>query len=233
MQHRADDGEIKLNLGSGGRLLPGYLNIDLESLEMLKRRYPAQEFPEGIEVYQYDILNLPFADSSIAEVRADSLVEHLSFSEEPRFFYEVKRVLRPGGLFQFSTPDFEETVKLWLAATDAWCDFFRNDPEAIASQHWFGQYSYSTNNRWGYLTAMIFGNQNGAGQFHKNCYTVPKIRAILRRLGFKEMEMSHYRWKGDRDLMILVKAIKRSDSDFAKDCSPGSHTDQSVEGTPR
>ena len=201
--------EIRLNLGCGGRPLPGYINVDLDSLDELKARYPQQEFPEGIEIHNYDIFNLPFADESVTEVRADSLIEHLSFAEEPRFFYEVKRVLRPGGIFQFSTTDFEEIVRLWSDAKDEWKDFYRCDPEAIASQHWFGQYSYSMDNRWGYLTAAIFGNQNGPGQFHKNCYTVGKIRAILKRLEFEELEISHFLWKGDRDPMILVRAMKR------------------------
>lgn len=200
--------EIKLNIGCGSRPLPGYVNIDMDSLESLKARYPAQEFAEGIEIYDYDILNLPFADSSVQEVRTDSLIEHLSFIDEPKFFQEVKRVLRPGGIFQFSTPDFEDAVKLWLAARDDWKDFYRNDPESIASEHWFGQYSYSTENRWGYLMAMIFGSQNGEGQFHKNCYTIPKIRAILKRLDFQVVDISHYRWKGNRDLMIQVRAMR-------------------------
>lgn len=200
--------EIKLNLGCGGRPLPEYINVDSDSLEELKTRYPEQTFPEGIEIFDYDIFNLPFPDDSIAEVRADSLVEHLSFIEEPKFFYEVKRVIRPGGIFQFSTPDFEQIAKLWLAANDEWKDFYRNDEEAIKSRHWFGQYSYATDSRWGYLSAMIFGSQNGPGQFHRNCYTVAKIRAILRRLELQEVELSHYRWKEDRDPMIFVKAVK-------------------------
>jgi predicted SAM-dependent methyltransferase len=200
--------DIKLNIGCGGRPLPEYINIDSDDLETLKGRYPQQLFPDDIEIYNYDIFNLPFADESVAEVRTDSLIEHLSFIEEPKFFYEVKRLLRPGGIFQFSTTNFEEIVKLWLAAEDNWKDFYRNDDEAIAQQHWFGQYSYSTKNRWGYLSAMIFGSQNGDGQFHKNCYTVPKIRAILKRLGFQELEISHYLWKGDRDPMIHVRAMK-------------------------
>lgn len=202
--------QIKLNLGCAGRLLAGYINIDLDSLEAIKRRYPSENIPEGVEIYQYDIFNLPFADGSVMEVRADSLLEHLSFLEEPKLFYEIKRVLGPNGVFIFSVPDFEDTVKLWLAAKDEWKDFFRNDPEAIAQQHWFGQYSYSTKSRWGYLTASIFGPQNSPGQFHKNCYTVSKIRAILSHLNFKEEEISYYRWKGDRNLMISVKALKQS-----------------------
>jgi len=188
--------------------LPGYINIDSDDLETLNQRYPQQEFPEDVKIYDYDIFNLPFSDGSVTEVRADSLIEHLSFAEEPEFFYEVKRVLKPGGIFEFSTTDFEAIAKLWLAADDDWRDFFRNDPEAIASQHWFGQYSYSTKSRWGYLCAMIFGSQNGEGQFHKNCYTIPKIRAILKRLKFEELQISQFRWKDDRDPMIYVKAMK-------------------------
>ena len=201
--------DIKLNLGCGGRPLPGYINVDLDTLEELKARYPGAEFPEDIEIYKYDIFNLPFSDNSISEIKADSLLEHLSFLEERKIFNEVKRVLRPGGIFEFSVPDFEETVKLWINAIDDWQDFYRNDPEAIEKQHWFGQYSYTTDNRWGYLTASIFGPQNSEGQFHKNCYTVPKIKAIISMIGFEEIEISFYKWKVDRNLMILTKAKKR------------------------
>ncbi len=200
--------EMKVNIGCGGRPLSGYINVDSDELETLKSRYPQQQFPDNIQVYQYDIFHLPFPDESVAEVRADSLIEHLSFLEEPKFFYEVKRVLRPGGIFHFSTTNFEEIVKLWLTAEDNWKDFYRNDDEAIAQQHWFGQYSYSTQNRWGYLNAMIFGSQNGEGQFHKNCYTVSKIRAILKHLGLQELDISHYCWKENRDPMIDVRAMK-------------------------
>jgi predicted SAM-dependent methyltransferase len=201
--------DIRLNIGCGGRPLPGYINIDMDSLKDMKARYPDQEFPEGVEIFDYDIFNLPFADGTVSEARADSLIEHLSFPEEPRFFHEMQRVLRVGGILDISTPDFEDAVKVWLAAEDEWKDFYRNDPDAIAAKHWFGQYSYSTNNRWGYLMAMIFGSQNGEGQFHRNCYTVPKIKAILKHLGFEPEEISHYRWKGDRDLMIHVRARKK------------------------
>jgi predicted SAM-dependent methyltransferase len=199
---------IKLNIGCAGRPLPGYINVDMDSLEEIKARYPTQNLPEGIEIFNYDIFNLPFADGSVDEIRADSLVEHLSFSEESGFFQEIKRVLRTGGIFQFETPDFESAVRLWLNAKDEWKEFYRNDPEAIELNHWFGQYSYATDNRWGYLMAMIFGSQNGPGQYHKNCYTVPKIRAILDYLGFVELSISSYHWKGDRDLMIAVRAMK-------------------------
>lgn len=205
---RCSDGSIRLNLGCGGSPLANYINVDMDSLETLRTRYPEQCFSDDLLVHNYDIFCLPYADGTVDEVRADSLIEHLPFVDEPRFFHEVKRVLRTGGLLRLATPDFEAAVTEWLAAKDEWKEFYRNDPEAIRNQHWFGQYSYSTENRWGYLTAMIFGSQNGEGQFHTNCYTAAKLRAMLKYLGFKEIELTRYRWKGDRDVMIQLLAEK-------------------------
>lgn len=201
--------ELKLNLGCAARPLPGFINIDLDNLEQLKARYPGQSFPDGVEIFNYDIFNLPFEDASVDLVKADSLLEHMSFLEEKKLFLEIKRVIKPGGIFEFSVPDFEDTVKLWLAAKDEWKDFYRNDAEAIEKCHWFGQYSYGTESRWGYLTASIFGPQNSDGQFHKNCYTRGKIKALMEYLSFDIVELSEYRWKGERDLMLLTRAKKQ------------------------
>lgn len=205
---QCSDGKIRLNLGCGGSPLADYINVDMDSLDAMRERYPQQYFSDNLQVHSYDIFSLPYRDGTVDEVRADSLIEHLPFVDEPRFFYEVKRVLKSNGLFRVATPDFESAVREWLAAKDEWKEFYRNDTEAIREKHWFGQYSYSTENRWGYLSAMIFGSQNGAGQFHTNCYTEPKLRAILIKLGFTDLEVVRYRWKGDRDAMIQVVARK-------------------------
>ena len=86
---------MRLNIGCGGVPLPDYINIDSDNLDTLRDRYPSRQFDAKIKIYQYDIFNLPYEDDSVDEVKADSLIEHLSFSEEPKFLYEVVRVLRP------------------------------------------------------------------------------------------------------------------------------------------
>ena len=188
--------EIKLNLGCGGRPLKGYINVDMDSLDELKKRYPNTKFSNDIIVKNLDIFNLPYNNNSVQEVRADSFIEHLSFIEEKNFFKEVYRVLMPNGKFEWSVPDFEDCIKKWLEAKDDWQDFFRDDEEAILEEHWFGTYTYQTTNRWGYLTAMIFGSQKGEGQFHKNAYTESKIRALMKKLNFKIDDLYKYNWKG-------------------------------------
>ena len=96
-------------------------------------------------------------------------------------------------------------VRLWLQAEDDWKDWFRDDDEAIEQAHWFGTYEYSLKKRWGYLTASIFGSQNGDGQYHKNCYTIGKLRNIFKKLDFDMINESYYKWpRGD---VSIIRAI--------------------------
>ena len=202
---------IKLNLGCASNLLDGYINIDQDNIDVMRERYPNLDFAGDAHIYTYDIFDLPYDDGSVDEIIADGFVEHLSFLEEKKFFYEMRRVLKPGGILNFAVPNFEKVVKLWLEAEDDWQDFFRLDDEAIANQHWFGTYTYEPKNRWGYLAAQLYGSQNGEGQYHQNCYTIPKIKAILNKLNFTDIQIEEFQWKGDRDQMIRAIAKRGQD----------------------
>ena len=198
----------RLNIGCGGRPLRGYINIDMDTLDQIRLRYPNQIFDDDLIVVQYDIFNLPFPDNSVDEIRSEGLIEHLPFIDEPKFFYEIVRILKPGGILYISTVDFEMTAKQWLDAKDDWQDFYKNDKEAILKQHWFGTYTYKPNNRWGYLTATLFGSQNGEGQFHTNCYSEKKLRAICKKIKLDVLALDHFQWKKDRDHMLGLTATK-------------------------
>ena len=196
---------MKINLGCGSTPLEGYINVDMDTLEDLRARYPNRNFLDDTIIKQWDIFNLPVEDSSVDEIRADCLFEHLNFKEERLIFEESKRVLKTGGLLNISVPDFETIAKQWLEAEDNWQDWYRDDDEAIEQTHWFGTYEYSLDNRWGYITATIFGSQNGEGQYHKNCYTIGKLRNIFKKLDFDMVDESYYKWpRGDTR---IIKAI--------------------------
>ena len=202
------EGPIRLNLGCGGRPLRDFINIDLDTLDEIRARYPNKRFDDDLIVEQFDLFNLPYEDSTVDLINSDAMLEHMGFAEEPLLFREIVRVLKPGGLLTLTVPDFEGLVRIWLDAEDDWQDFFRNDDEAIAQTHWFGTYTYAMDNRWGYLCGSFYGNQNGAGQFHANFYTAKKLVKICERVGLKVEEVDHFRWLGDRDPMIRLRAVK-------------------------
>ena len=199
---------IKLNIGCGGRPLKEYINIDMDSKADLEKRYPNLKIDDDIIIKNYDIFNLPFKNNEVDEILCEALIEHIPFTKEENFFREIARILKKGGRLYLSTPNFEETVKQWLNAKDDWKDFFRNDDQSISKSHWFGTYTYQPLNRWGYLTAMIFGSQNGDGQFHHNCYTENKLRKIIEKINLKLVSIDHFRWKGDRDHMLGLNITK-------------------------
>ena len=198
--------KIRLNLGCASRPLKNYLNVDQDNLKTIKKRYPNLKKIKNLKIYNYNIFKLPYPNSSIDEIRADGLIEHLTFTEEKKFFLEIKRVTKKNGIIRLSTVDFEQAIKQWLKAKDNWIDFHRDDIEAIKKSYWFGTYTYKPINRWGYLTATFFGSQNGKGQFHKNSYTKKKLKAICKKLNFKVLELKNFRWKKNRDHMINLIA---------------------------
>lgn len=201
--------KIKLNIGSGSRPLNGYINIDFDSINKLKKRYPNRKFKNNLKIKNLNVFNLPFKDNSVDEVRSEAFIEHLSFVEEKRFFYEIKRILKSKGKINFSTVDFEKTVKCWLKLKDNWKDFYMTTKKAISEKHWFGTYTYNYNNKWGYIVASIYGSQHGRGQYHKNCYTKKKLIAICKKMDFSKIKVSEFRWLKQRDFMIRVVAFKK------------------------
>ena len=198
---------MKINLGCASTPLNGYINVDMDTLEEIKLRYPNKSFSDDLVIKQWDIFNLPVEDNSVDEIRADCLFEHLTFKQEKKIFHEVKRALKSGGILNLSVPDFDDLVKSWLKAKDDWKDWYRDDDEAIEQQHWFGNYEYSYKNKWGFLTACIFGPQYGDGQYHQNCYTKAKLVAILKKLDFEICSQEIHTWP--RGNVKIIKSISK------------------------
>lgn len=89
-----------MHLASGGRYVPGWLNVDL--------------FDADVHV---DIAKqpLPFADSSFEAIVCQQLIEHLDIEEEVfPALSEVRRVLKPGCEFWVSCPDIEKMCREYL-----------------------------------------------------------------------------------------------------------------------
>lgn len=88
---------LKLNIGAGTTVIPGFTPID--------RKLGSEAFP----------LNYP--DNSVDEIRASHILEHFSFSDAQKALKEWTRVLKPGGKIRLAVPDLDAAAK---ADPDEW-----------------------------------------------------------------------------------------------------------------
>jgi len=94
---------IKLNLGSGGDYIDGYVNVDL--------------YAERADA-RYDIAKLPYPDNSIDEIRAYHVIEHFDYLAAHDVLKEWHRVLTPTGKIRIETPDLLESCKEFITADE-------------------------------------------------------------------------------------------------------------------
>lgn len=95
---------LRLNLGSGSVRIPGFVNVDLCA-------------DEDVDVVA-DVRELPFMDSTVAEIYASHILEHIDYDYP--VLEEWARVLVPGGLITVSVPDPIATYYAWKHESARW-----------------------------------------------------------------------------------------------------------------
>lgn len=100
-----------LDIGCGHQVLPEW-RLDAERELVSRASYVAGIDPDSTAVGKHrtiknifvgDVESLPFPDNRFTLITANMVVEHLA--DPRRAFAEVRRVLAPGGLFLFHTPN--------------------------------------------------------------------------------------------------------------------------------
>jgi predicted SAM-dependent methyltransferase len=177
---------VRLHIGCGPNILPGWVNIDSVS------RAP------GVRD-DIDLMALPWPDASVEAVLAEHVFEHFSFAEEARIWPELARVLRTGGQLTVEVPDFEWVCGAFLNAEDDFREFYQ-----VGHPDHYAGCGRALDQRWGILQTMFFGNQNGAGQFHRSAYTEGKLRALARMTGFASIEVHRVFNKGGQALRATL-----------------------------
>lgn len=100
---------IKLNLGCGNKLLPGYVGVDLFPCEGARLRCDLSR-------------PLPFQDRSVEGLFLDNVIEHVP--DIPRLMRELQRICKPGARIRILTPHF--------SAQASW-----RDPTHLHHLSWF------------------------------------------------------------------------------------------------
>jgi SAM-dependent methyltransferase len=96
------------------------------SLGLHERQYQIPNFiglalqPAHAREIQHNLADpLPFADGSIAKIQAQDVLEHIAFEKASSVLDEVYRVLKPGGTFRLSVPDYRSPVHKRRSIYDA------------------------------------------------------------------------------------------------------------------
>lgn len=85
----------RLHLGSGGRLLDGWANVDINGLGNLV----------------WDLTKpLPLPEGQVRFVYTEHFIEHIPQDAARRLFGHARRVMAPGGVIRVSTPDLKALV---------------------------------------------------------------------------------------------------------------------------
>lgn len=94
---------LSINLGSGGKGLDGWVNIEF-------RR--ARDTTLELDIRR----PIPLAESSAKRVIIEHVLEHLEFrTDAPRLISEIYRILQPGGTVRIIVPDCEKYLKAYVS----------------------------------------------------------------------------------------------------------------------
>lgn len=126
---------VKVNLGSGLHVAPGWINVDSSLKTLLarlpqfalRRAYPLatvgdthsrDEFVALLREHRFVFHNLkygiPFRDSSVDFIFSSHVLHHLYREDALALVRESLRVLKPGGTMRITVPDLEVIVALYL-----------------------------------------------------------------------------------------------------------------------
>ncbi len=94
------DGKVYVNVGCGNDSGPEFTNVDVLTFPNIH--------------YVHDIMDLSmFSSKSVDLLYASHVVEHIPREKLQQTLLEWKRVLKPGGTFRFSVPDFDKLIAIY------------------------------------------------------------------------------------------------------------------------
>ncbi len=202
-----DLSDVKLNLGCGLAVEPGWINID-GSLNAFFANLPrffhriVYKYSGASEYYKkekyYEILKnnifvhhdlsfgIPYSDASVDYIFSSHFVEHLFEEDAIKLLGECYRVLKPGGLVRISVPDLKYAIDLYN----------QDKKDQTLSAYFF-----------------VEDKENYFSR-HKYMYDFEMMSSRLEKLGFKKINRCEYRSGSLPDCELLDN--RPSDSLFVE-----------------
>ncbi|MDO8676948.1 MAG: methyltransferase domain-containing protein [Acidobacteriota bacterium] len=161
-----------LNLGSSGRITPGFVHLDREAMP-------------GVQVHDIR-LGLPYFVGAAEVVVMSHVLEHLHpFWEAPAVLREVHRVLLPGGVFRLAVPDLAKLSSAYQGGEDQITDALAKTQSEL--REYIGT-SYADLPAALKFSVIAFGDNSGSSAYdgHRVIFDAESLKWILERAGFKD-----------------------------------------------
>jgi SAM-dependent methyltransferase len=206
-----------LNLGCGTKTSdkPGVINIDSSiSLWLKKNKILAPVLPlifKGERLERFNSLpdnilvhdlakGIPFNSDSVDVVYHSHLLEHLDRKVAESFLFEVKRILKPGGIHRIVAPDFEKACMAYIAHISI-CEtdpsesgkhdaYIANLLEQSVRREAFGTSRQNSLRR--IIENLILGDARRRGETHQWMYDRINLKAKLINIGYEEVHVQDY-----------------------------------------
>ena len=92
-------GRVKVNMGSGGKPIVGWINCDVV--------WRGDSYLDATAPW-------PVPDGSVDVIYADNVIEHITLEGGRLVFRHAFAALKPGGVFRLATPDVESVARQYL-----------------------------------------------------------------------------------------------------------------------
>ena len=206
-----------LNLGCGTKTSnkPGVINIDWSIYLRLKKKKILTSvlplFIKGERLERFNSLpdhimvhnlakGIPFDSDSVDVVYHSHMLEHLDRNVAEKFMFEIKRVLKPGGVHRIVVPDLEKACIAYISHIST-CEFNPDESdnhdsyiatllEQSVRKEAFGTSQQNSLRR--FVENFILGDARRRGETHQWMYDRINLKAKLINIGYKEVNVQDY-----------------------------------------
>lgn len=158
----------RLEIGPGDHPLPGFDRLDM--IARTNSQFVARWGDEP----------LPFPDDTYDEVYASHVLEHVPWFKTQDALREVRRILKPGGLFEVWVPNFGYLIECYQSRRcgDDWRRFNPSGDPML------------------WLNGRLFTYGPGEENWHRACFDRHSLCECLAKAGFTDVEVIPARSRG-------------------------------------
>jgi predicted SAM-dependent methyltransferase len=178
---------MKLNLGCGSDIRPGYVNVDFRLLPGVDLVVDLSAFPWGFE------------DGSAEEVLLLDFLEHFPYSQTRRIMLECHRVLHEDGRVVIQAPDAKILGAVLSGRGRYQCNRCGEWMWGITSEEWTERCpkcGQGEDDAFEAAMMRMYGGQDHQGNFHQTCFTSDSLARLGRACGLfwqGDLEKEHQR----------------------------------------